>query len=407
MKPKYQNVRGTQDFFGEQADKYNFVVETAKKNAAKYNFKEIITPIIEESSLFERSTGDGSDIVLKELYKFEDKGGNLLALRPEFTAGVVRSLASNGELGQNLPQKLFSHGALFRYDRPQKGRYRQFSQVNFEVFGNIEYIADVEVISLFNSILRDLGLQNITLEINSLGSADCKIKYEKALTDYFTKHKDNLSANSRIRLEKNPLRIIDSKEECDKALFAEAPKIFEFYTAEERDFYKNILCGLDKLGIKYFSNPLLVRGLDYYTSTVFEFTTNDLGTQASVGGGGRYDNLVEQIGGVATAAVGFASGVERLMLLINKKIESDNEVIAIIPIGENEILYSLELAEKLRGQGKAIEFIYSGKFKKRMEKLNKCGATHAIIIGERETNGAPLKIKDLTSGKERDFYEKK
>lgn len=403
MKTNFQNVRGTQDLFYDLMDKYNFVVDVAKNVAKTYNFHEIITPIIEESNLFERSVGDGSDIVMKELYKFEDRGGNLLALRPEFTAGVARSFLNNGELNQNLPQKLFSYGPLFRYDRPQKGRYRQLNQINFEYIGNKEYIADVEIICLFYKILQELGLKNITLEINSLGSNDCKKRYENALKEYFSNLKDKLSEDSKVRLEKNPLRILDSKEECDKILVKDAPKINEFYSDEEKDFYANILKTLDFLNIKYFSNPLLVRGLDYYTSTVFEFTTTDLGAQSSVGGGGRYDNLIGEIGNEEVPSVGCAGGIERLMLLIDKKIEKNYELLAIIPVSENENEYCIDLANKLRNQGKNIELIYSGKFKKKMEKMNKCGADFAIIVGEDEIKNGKLKIKNLKTSEEEEF----
>lgn len=403
MKTNFQNVRGMQDLFNEQADKYNLVVNTARQVSETYNFHEIITPIVEESNLFERSVGDGSDIVMKELYKFEDRGGNLLALRPEFTAGIARSFLNNSELNQSLPQKLFSYGPLFRYDRPQKGRYRQLNQINFEYIGNKEYIADVEIIYLFYTILQKLGLKNITLEINSLGSNECKKKYESALKEYFTKFKDKLSEDSKVRLEKNPLRILDSKEECDKLLVKNAPKISEFYTEEEKEFYSNILKTLDKLGVSYFSNPLLVRGLDYYTSTVFEYTTTDLGAQSSVGGGGRYDNLIGEIGNEDVPSVGCAGGIERLMLLINKEIKKEKELIAIIPISENENDYCIDLATKLRNQGKNIELIYSGKFKKKMEKMNKCNADYAIIIGEDEVKSGKLKIKDLKTSQEEEF----
>lgn len=403
MKTNFQNVRGMQDLFNEQADKYNLVVNTARQVSETYNFHEIITPIVEESNLFERSVGDGSDIVMKELYKFEDRGGNLLALRPEFTAGIARSFLNNSELNQSLPQKLFSYGPLFRYDRPQKGRYRQLNQINFEYIGNKEYIADVEIIYLFYTILQKLGLKNITLEINSLGSNECKKKYESALKKYFTKFKDKLSEDSKVRLEKNPLRILDSKEECDKLLVKDAPKISEFYTEEEKEFYSNILKTLDKLGVSYFSNPLLVRGLDYYTSTVFEYTTTDLGAQSSVGGGGRYDNLIGEIGNEDVPSVGCAGGIERLMLLINKEIKKEKELIAIIPISENENDYCIDLATKLRNQGKNIELIYSGKFKKKMEKMNKCNADYAIIVGEDEVKSGKLKIKDLKTSQEEEF----
>ncbi|GMO64096.1 MAG: histidine--tRNA ligase [Rickettsiales bacterium] len=403
MKSNYQGVKGTQDFFGENIDKFNYVVDAAKNVAKFYNFKEIKTPLIEFSNLFERSVGDGSDIVLKELYKFEDKGGEVIALRPEFTAGVVRALAENGDLNQNLPQKLFSYGDVFRYDRPQKGRYREFNQLNFEIYGNDDYMADVETISVLNDILQNLGLKNITLEINSLGSNKCKIKYENALREYFTPLKDKLSEDSKKRLDKNPLRILDSKEDCDKELLKNAPKINEFYTDEERTFYANVLKSIGELGIKYYDNPGLVRGLDYYTSIVFEFTTTDLGAQSAVGGGGRYDNLVEQIGNIPISAVGFGSGIERLMLLLDKKMEKKDELIAVIPISENENSYTLKLVKELQAKGKSIEYIYSGKFKKKMDKMNKCGADFAIVVGEDEVKTGKLKIKDLKSGEEKEF----
>ena len=408
MKTDFQNVRGTQDFFGKNMEKFNFVVDIFKKNVKSFNFHEINTPILEFSNLFERSVGDDSDIVMKELYKFEDRGGNMLALRPEFTAGIVRSFVNNGELNQNLPQKLFCAGPVFRYDRPQKGRYRQFNQLNCEYFGNAEYLADVELLCLGYKILQDLGLKNITLEINSLGSNDCKKRYEKALKEYFEKFKDKLSEDSKVRLEKNPLRILDSKDEGDRELLKNIPTIDQFYTNEEKEFYSNILKSLDKFGVKYFSNNLLVRGLDYYTSTVFEFTTTDLGAQSAVLAGGRYDSLVEEIGGVSVPAVGFGSGLERLMLLVNDNLIKKDELIAIISVSENENEFCLDLSNKLRNQGKRVEFLYSGKFKKKMEKINKIEADFAIIVGEDEVKTGKLKIKNLKDGSIKDFdYENK
>ncbi len=403
MKSNFQNVRGTQDFFYEQIDKYNYVVDIAKKNFKSYNFHEISTPIIEVSELFERNLGDTSDVVSKEVYKFEDRGGNILSLRPEFTAGVVRSFLNNGELNQNLPQKLFSYGPIFRYDRPQKGRYRQFNQINCEYIGNSEYMADVELITLAYKILSDLNLKDITLEINSLGSNECKKRYEKALKEYFLNFKDKLSYDSQIRLEKNPLRILDSKEECDKILLKDAPKISDFYTDEERTFFDNILKMLSEIGIKYKSNNLLVRGLDYYTSTVFEFTTTDLGAQSTVLAGGRYDNLIEQMGGNSIPSVGFGGGIERMMLLIDNNIIKKDEIIAVIPVSENENEFCLNLSNTLRTHGKIVEFIYYGKFKKKMEKMNKCGAKFAIIIGDDEIKNNRFKIKNLETGIEEDF----
>jgi len=403
MKTSFQNIRGTQDFFGNQTDRFNFVVETFKKNVKTHNFHEIILPIIESSDLFERSVGDGSDIVMKELYKFEDKGGNLLALRPEFTAGVIRSFLNHGELNQNLPQKLFSYGPVFRYDRPQKGRYRQFHQLNCEYIGNDDYLADVEMLLLAYNILRDLGIKNITLEINSLGSNECKAKYEQILKKYFENFKNKLSDDSKNRLQSNPLRILDSKDEGDRELLKNAPVIGDFYTKDEENFYNQILKTLNDFGVEYFSNNLLVRGLDYYTSTVFEFTTTDLGSQSSVLAGGRYNNLIEQMGGNNVPAVGFGCGLERLMLLIDDNLIKKQEIIAVIPVSDNENEFCLKLASRLRHSGKIVEFIYSGKFKKKMEKMNRCGAKYAIIVGEDEVKSGKLKIKNLSTGNEEQF----
>ncbi|MDR0423399.1 MAG: histidine--tRNA ligase [Rickettsiales bacterium] len=401
MRSDFRNVKGTQDFFGDKIDRFNFVIETLKKNAKLFNFKEISTPILEFSNLFERNIGDGSDIILKEIYKFQDRGGDSLALRPEFTAGIVRSLIENFELNRNLPQKLFSYGPVFRYDRPQKGRYRQLHQINVEMYGNDSYIADLEIIVFFNKILSDLGIKNITLEINSLGSNDCKNRYEKVLFDYFSKYKTDLSEDSKVRLEKNPLRILDSKENSDKKLLENVPKIHEFYSTEEKEFYDNILKGLNYLNINYYSNPLLVRGLDYYTSSVFEFTTTDLGSQSAIGGGGRYDNMVEQIGNERISAIGFGGGIERMSLLINKEFEKE-KLYVVIPVSDNEIQYAFNIVNKLRTD-KNVEFIYEGKFKKKMEKMNKCGADFAIIIGEDEIKNRQLKIKNLKDGSEKEF----
>jgi len=403
MKTNFQNVRGTQDFFNDEIDKFNCVVEIAKKNVKLYNFHEITTPIIEFSELFERNLGDTSDVVSKEVYKFEDRGGNMLSLRPEFTAGVVRSFLNNGELNQNLPQKLFSYGPVFRYDRPQKGRYRQFNQINCEYIGNEEYLADIEVINLAYNILQDLGLKNIVLEINSLGSDECKKNYSNALQNYLNNFKDKLSDDSKIRLEKNPLRILDSKDESDKELLKNAPKISDFWSNNDKLFFENILKTLDKLNIKYSFNFMLVRGLDYYTSTVFEFTTTDLGAQATVLAGGRYNKLVEEMGGSPTPAVGFGGGIERMMLLLNDNLLQKDDIIAVIPVSENENEYCLNLSNNLRKNGKVVEFIYSGKFKKKMEKMNKCGAKFAIIVGENEVKSNNLKIKNLITGTEENF----
>ena len=391
-----QNVRGTKDIFNEEILKFNYIVDIAKKISSLYNFKEIITPIFEFSEVFERNLGDTSDVVMKEVYKFKDRGDNFLSLRPEFTAGVVRAILSNPELNNNFPSKFFSYGPAFRYDRPQKGRYRQFNQINFEYFGNETYLADVDILDMANRILTSLNL-NVKLEINSLGCEESRSNFENSLKSYFEKYKNDLSNDSKVRLEKNVLRILDSKEECDKKLLVEAPKISDFYTNEDKQFLENILNKLSLLGIKYQVNNLLVRGLDYYTSTVFEFTTEDLGAQSTVLAGGRYDKLMKQMGGGDVPAVGCASGVERLMLLINKTFEV-NRPISIISITENEVDYCIKLKKELQDNGFNTELIFFGKMKKNMNTANKINSKLAIIVGEDEVKNNQLTIKNLDKG---------
>jgi histidyl-tRNA synthetase len=400
MTNQLQAVRGTKDLFGEDIKRFNLVIETAKKIAENYGFNEIETPIFEFTEVFARNIGEETDIVSKEMYTFEDKGGKSLSLRPEFTAGIVRCFSNDGEMQQKLPQKFFSAGPVFRYERPQKGRYRQFHQINCEYMGVKEAMADVETMKLAYDILKAIGLKNIKLEINSLGSVESKKAFEEALIKYLTKYKNDLSEDSKIRLEKNPLRILDSKDEGDKKILQNAPKISDYYTQEDKNFFDEVLDGLNSLQIDYFINSFLVRGLDYYTSTVFEFTTTDLGAQGTVLGGGRYDNLVKEMGAGDIPAVGFGGGIERMMLLLNKEIK-DNRAIAIIPVTENENDYALKTASELRDKGIYAEFFYSGKLKKKLNKANQFNCKYAVIIGEAEIETNEFKLKDLDSGEEK------
>ena len=394
-----QNVRGTKDIFGEDILKFNYIVGVAKKISGLYNFKEIITPIFEFSEVFERNLGDTSDVVMKEVYKFKDRGDNFLSLRPEFTAGIVRAIFSNPELNNNFPAKFFSYGPAFRYDRPQKGRYRQFNQINFEYFGNSTYLADVDMLSMAYKILSKLGLKNITLEINSLGCDESRRNFETALKQYFEKYKNDLSEDSKIRLEKNVLRILDSKDEKDKKLLDDAPNISDFYLDEDKNFFNNILEKLTLLDINYKINNLLVRGLDYYTSTVFEFTTEDLGAQSTVLAGGRYDKLTKQMGGLEVPAVGCAAGIERLILLLNKQFDISRPV-AIVPVSDNEVDYSLKLKLELQNNGIEAELISFGKMKKNMNTANKINAKHTIIVGDEEIKNGAVTVKNLDEGRE-------
>ena len=397
---KLQPVRGTKDLFSEDILVFNKLIEVAKKESEVFGFEELQTPIFEFSDVFERNLGDTSDIIAKEVYKFPDRGNNFLTLRPEFTAGIVRALISNGELQQVLPRKLFSYGPVFRYDRPQKGRQRQFHQINFEIFGEASLFCDVEAILLANGILRNLGvLDNVTLEINSLGCPQTKTDYEAALVEYFTKFKDELSNDSQNRLEKNPLRILDSKDPKDIELLGDAPKISNFFTEEAKSRFAEILALLDKFGVKYHVNERLVRGLDYYTSTVFEFVMSSGSAQNTVLAGGRYDGLVEKMGGKEMPAIGFAAGIERLALITDLEIEKARPI-AVNYISENEKIYAFEIAQKLRKAGLVTEFVCQGNFKKQMKRTSQNNARFVVIIGEDEMKTGEISVKDFDNSKE-------
>lgn len=397
---KLQPVRGTKDLFGDEIKMFNHIVSVARKKGEVLGFEELQTPIFEFSEVFERNLGEASDIVAKEVYKFQDRSENFITLRPEFTAGIVRALVSNGELQQVLPRKFFSYGPIFRYDRPQKGRQRQFNQINFEVFGEDNFFCDAESIMLGAGILQGLGvLEKTTLEINSLGCAETKKNYEVALTEYFTKFKNDLSRDSQNRLEKNPLRILDSKESQDIELLTDAPEISKFFSDEAKLRFDSILNLLNKFGMKYHVNQRLVRGLDYYTSTVFEYVMNHEGAQNTVLAGGRYDNLVEKMSGKKVPAIGFAAGVERLMLLAKLDLPKVRPI-AVNYISENEKTYAFEIAQKLRCAGFVTEFIFDGNFKKQMKRASQNNSRFVVIVGEDEMKNGEVSVKDFDNSKE-------
>ncbi len=309
-------VRGTHDLLGEDAWRHRHVVEAFRDFAGRYGFSELATPIFEFTEVFQRTLGETSDVVQKEMYTFEDRGGERVTLRPEFTAGIARAFISGG-MAQNVPCKFFSHGPVFRYERPQKGRLRQFHQINLEVLGVPENQADVEVIALASDLLADLGIgDKTTLELNTLGDSESRGAYRKVLVDYFSAHKGDLSDDSKARLERNPLRILDSKDAGDRDLIERAPRMADYLNSVSADFFAGVREGLDRIGITYAVNDRLVRGLDYYTHTAFEFTTTFLGAQGAVIAGGRYDGLIEQMGGKSTPGIGWAGGIERLGMLL-------------------------------------------------------------------------------------------
>src|ERR1700722_8431556 len=342
--PGLQPVRGTQDLLPDAARRHRRVSETARATALLYGFDEIVTPIFEFTEVFARPIGEHTDIVSKEMYSLEDRGGERLSLRPENTAGVVRAVLSNG-LTQSTPLKFFYSGPMFRYERPQKGRYRQFHQIGVELIGVAQPQADIEVIALGRRILDALGIgERVVLELNTLGDVASRAAYREALVSYFSARASELSEDSRRRLERNPLRIFDSKEETDQRVARDAPAFADYQNAESRRFFDRVRAGLDRLGIIYRLNPRLVRGLDYYTHTAFEFVTADLGAQGTVMGGGRYDGLVEMMGGPALPGVGWAAGIERLTMLIAEPPPPPRPL-AVVPIGEAAEGEALILAE--------------------------------------------------------------
>ncbi|MBV1901041.1 MAG: histidine--tRNA ligase [Kordiimonadaceae bacterium] len=396
---KLQPVRGTRDIYGEEARNMTAVVENFRRVSAAYGFEEFVPPIFEFTEVYKRPLGEASDIVSKEMYSFEDRGGEELTLRPEFTAGVCRAFISNG-MQQNMPCRLASHGPAFRYERPQKGRYRQFHQLNAELIGQDSAEADVDMISMAWRLLKDLGLEDkVVLQLNSLGDTESRTLYREKLVAYLEGHIDGLSEDSKRRLKSNPLRILDSKDEGDKEIVANAPLLSSCLNETSRVFFETVKTGLDAVGVPFDHNERLVRGMDYYTHTAFEFVTEALGAQGTVLAGGRYDGLIEQLGGPAVPGVGWAAGIERLAMLSETGAEPSRSVV-IMPMGEAATLKAFSLAEDIRSAGATVTTDRSGNMKKRMNRANKANAHMAVIIGDDELEQAVATLKNLDSGEQ-------
>ncbi len=392
-------VRGTHDILPGDMHRHRHVEQTAREVARRYGYVEVSTPIFEFTDVFARTLGDTSDIVTKEMYTFEDKGGDSLTLRPEYTAGIARAFISNG-LTQELPLKVFCRGPMFRYERPQKGRLRQFHQVDVELLGVAEPLGDVEVMALGADFLAALGVADkVTLELNTLGDGESRAAYRAKLVEYLEGHIDGLSEESRLRLHRNPLRILDSKDEGDRAIVAGAPLMSESLNAASRDYFDELGAGLDAAGIAYRTNPRLVRGLDYYCHAAFEFTTEALGAQGTVLAGGRYDGLIAQMGGPPTPGTGWAAGVERLAMLIEEPL-SPPRPIAIVPIGEAMGERAIAVSQRLRGAGFAADLGYSGNVGKRLKRANKIGARAAVLLGGDELARDAATVRDLDTGEQ-------
>lgn len=401
---KIQAIRGMNDILPEQTSRWQTVEKTLAAVLAGYGYREIRLPLLEPTELFCRSIGEVTDIVEKEMYTFTDRNGDSLTLRPEGTAGCVRAVLQHGLLNQGT-QRLWYYGPMFRHERPQKGRYRQFFQVGVEVFGPPGADVDAELILLTARFWRRLGLTGLRLQLNSLGSPAARARYREQLIDFFTAHQNQLDEDSQHRLYSNPLRILDSKNPVMEDLIKQAPRLLDHLDAESREHFEALQEVLDSAGIIYEINPRLVRGLDYYTRTVFEWVTDRLGAQSTVCAGGRYDGLVEQLGGESTPAVGFALGLERLIALLNEQgglAESAAADLYLVAVGVQAERQSLLLAEQWRELIPSVRLQVNyggGSFKSQLKRANRSGARWALILGEDEVAQGTVSVKDLREAK--------
>jgi histidyl-tRNA synthetase len=395
-----QPVRGTQSLLGEEADRLAAVVSAFDRVRRLYGFKRVEVPTIEQTAVFARTIGETTDVVSKEMYSFEDRGGESITLRPEFTAGICRAFISEG-WQQHAPLKVATSGSAFRYERPQKGRFREFHQLAAEIIGAAEPQADVEILSLGYQLLQELGIADgVTLELNTLGDAETRGSWRSALIDYFEGHRDQLSDDSQARLHKNPLRILDSKDPRDRQLVHNAPDIDAYLTPEAGDFFSQVTAGIEAAGVPSKRNARLVRGLDYYRHTAFEFVTDRLGAQGTVIAGGRYDGLIESLGGPHMPAVGWAAGIERLAMMIDAP-QPERPTVVLVPLGERAEAAAQAIVAGLRREGVAVDMAYRGNMKKRLARANSAGATYALIIGDDELDRGEAQLKTLETGEQR------
>jgi len=394
-----QPVRGTHDLLPDQFRRHRHVTDVAAEVAGRYGYSEMAPPVFEFTEVFARTLGETSDVVTKEMYTFSDRGGDSITLRPEFTAGIARAFMSNG-LQHEAPLKYFCQGPLFRYERPQKGRMRQFHQIDIEVIGVPSPQADIEVIAVGAHILDALGVSgDVVINLNTLGDTESRHGYRDKLVEYLSRYRSDLSEDSQDRLERNPLRIFDSKDETDQKIVADAPVLADHLNDESRRFFGEVLEGLELIGIKSEINPRLVRGLDYYCHTAFEFITETLGSQGTVIGGGRYDGLMEFMGGKPTSAVGWAAGIERLAMMVGEQ-EATTKPIVVVPVGGENEGPARQLAERLRRAGLAVDMGFSGNVKKRLNRANKTGAPAAILLGEDEIAKDVATVRDMVTGEQ-------
>lgn len=397
-------LKGMKDRHSDDVRKYDFIVDTAKKVFSKYGFERIITPILEETELFRRSVGDETDVVSKEMYEFKDKGNRSVSMRPEGTAGVVRAYLEAGLHKSDPIVKWFYNGPMYRYEAPQKGRYREFHQVGAEIFGIRSPYLDAEIIRMGCEFLEKLGITGLTVEINSLGNIESRKKYIEDLKAFMAERLDKLSEDSKKRYEKNPLRALDSKDKGDQEQFKDAPKLYDYLDEESKKYFEDAKKYLELLNIKYVENPKLVRGLDYYSDTVFEIKSDKLGAQATVLAGGRYDRLLEILDNVKIPAIGFAAGMERIAMLMDEKLVENKEHGVYVVYFDDTKEYFIKTLEELRKNDIKASFDYNPKsFGAQMKKANKINAEYVLILGEDEQKENVVTLKRFSTGEQEKY----
>lgn len=396
-------IKGTKDVLPNESYKNQYIEATCLGVAENFGYKEMRTPVFEHTELFQRGVGDTTDVVQKEMYTFDDKGGRSITLRPEGTAGAARAFLENGLSNEALPQKICYLTSCYRYEKPQAGRLREFHQFGIECFGATSPLADAEMISLAKQIFDELGVKDLHLELNSIGCPECRAEYHKALKEYFSQYKDKLCDTCNDRLERNPMRILDCKSPVCSEIAKSAPVVLDYLCDECREHFQKVKSYLDAANIEYIVNPQIVRGLDYYTKTVFEFVSDAIGSQGTVCGGGRYDGLLEELGGQHTPSLGFAMGLERLQLVMEAQgcnfPEPSRPDLFIVAMGEKATLKAVEIAKDMRDEGFSVVYdLNSRSLRAQMKYADKLGAKFNVVIGDNEVENKVVSLKDMATG---------
>lgn len=396
-------IKGTKDVLPNESYKNQYIEATCLGVAENFGYKEMRTPVFEHTELFQRGVGDTTDVVQKEMYTFDDKGGRSITLRPEGTAGAARAFLENGLSNEALPQKICYLTSCYRYEKPQAGRLREFHQFGIECFGATSPLADAEMISLAKQIFDELGVKDLHLELNSIGCPECRAEYHKALKEYFSQYKDKLCDTCNDRLERNPMRILDCKSPVCSEIAKGAPVVLDYLCDECREHFQKVKSYFDAANIEYIVNPQIVRGLDYYTKTVFEFVSDAIGSQGTVCGGGRYDGLLEELGGQHTPSLGFAMGLERLQLVMEAQgcnfPEPSRPDLFIVAMGEKATLKAVEIAKDMRDEGFSVVYDLNGRsLRAQMKYADKLGAKFNVVIGDNEVENKVVSLKDMATG---------